>query len=154
MNYGVSRSRLVALAVVSALATFPAQAADYPNRPIHVVVPWPPGGPTDAVARVLSQEISETLRQPVVIDNKAGATGVLGSDFVAKAQPDGYTIVVAGTASHSLAKIANAKLPYDPLKDFRPIIEYGRYPVGIFVRSSLPAANVGEFVAQSKSAKD
>ena len=97
--------------------------------------PGRPAGPTDAVARVLSQEISETLRQPVVIDNKAGATGVLGSDFVAKAAPDGYTIVVAGTASHSLAKIANAKLPYDPLKDFRPIIEYGRYPVGIFVGS-------------------
>src|SRR4051812_38781570 len=154
MKRAFSRRCMAALAVLSALGVFSAEAADYPNRPIHVVVPWPPGGPTDAVARVLSQEISETLRQPVVIDNKAGATGVLGSDFVAKAQPDGYTIVVAGTASHSLAKIANAKLPYDPLKDFRPIIEYGRYPVGIFVRASLPAANVAEFVAQSKSAKD
>ena len=133
---------------------FPAQAADYPNRAIHVVVPWPPGGPTDAVARVISQEISEALRQPVVIDNKAGATGVLGSDYVAKAAPDGYTIVVAGTASHSLAKIASAKLPYDPLKDFRPIAEYGRYPVGIFVGTTLPITNLAEFVAQSKSAKD
>src|SRR6185295_15332684 len=147
MNHGVSRSQLVALAVVSALTAFSAQAADYPNRTIHVVVPWPPGGPTDAVARVISQEISETLRQPVVIDNKAGATGVLGSDFVAKAAPDGYTIVVAGTASHSLAKIANAKLPYDPVKDFRPIVEYGRYPVGIFVGTTLPITNVTEFVA-------
>ena len=80
MSCRISRSRLVALAVVSAITAFPAHAADYPNRPIHVVVPWPPGGPTDAVARVISQEISETLRQPVVIDNKAGATGVLGSD--------------------------------------------------------------------------
>src|SRR4029078_6464252 len=127
------RRRLLALAVLSALGVLSAEAADYPNRPIHVVVPWPPGGPSDAVARGLSKEISETLRQPVVIDNKAGATGVLGSDFVAKAAPDGYTIVVAGTASHALAKIATAKLPYDPLKDFRPIAEYGRYPVGIFV---------------------
>ncbi len=140
--------------MVSALATFSAQAADYPNRPIRVVVPWPPGGPTDAVARVISQEISETLRQPVVIDNKAGATGVLGSDFVAKAPPDGYTIVVAGTASHSLAKIVNAKLPYDPLKDFRPIVEYGRYPVAIFVGSHTPITNLAEFIAQTKSAKD
>ena len=113
MIHAFSRRRLMALTVLSALGVFSAEAADYPNRPIHVVVPWPPGGPTDAVARVLSQEISETLRQPVVIDNKAGATGVLGSDFVAKAAPDGYTIVVAGTASHSLAKIANARLPYD-----------------------------------------
>jgi tripartite-type tricarboxylate transporter receptor subunit TctC len=100
----------------------------------------------------LSQEISETLGQPIVIDNKAGATGVLGSDFVAKSPPDGYTIVVAGTASHSLAKIANPKLPYDPLKDFRPIGEYGRYPVGIFVGNLLPVTNLGEFIAHSKSA--
>jgi tripartite-type tricarboxylate transporter receptor subunit TctC len=144
----------MALTVLSALGVFSAEAADYPNRPIHVVVPWPPGGPTDAVARVLSQEISEMLRQPVVIDNKAGATGVLGSDFVAKAAPDGYTIVVAGTASHSLAKIANAKLPYDPLKDFRPVIEYGRYPVAIFVGSQTPITNLAEFIAQARAAKD
>jgi tripartite-type tricarboxylate transporter receptor subunit TctC len=154
MAQGFPRSRFIALIILSALGASSATAADYPNRPIHVVVPWPPGGPTDAVARVLSQEISETLRQPLIIDNKAGATGVLGSDFVAKAAPDGYTIVVAGTASHSLAKIANAKLPYDPLKDFRPIIEYGRYPVGIFVSTATPITNVAEFVAQSKSAKD
>jgi len=142
------------LAILSALGIFSAQAADYPNRPIRVVVPWPPGGPTDAVARVLAQEMSETLRQPIVIDNKAGATGVLGSDYVAKAAPDGYTIVVAGTASHSLAKIANPKLPYDPLKDFRPVIEYGRYPVAIFVGSHTSITNVSEFVAESKKAKD
>ena len=154
MKRAFSRRRLAALAVLSALGVFSAEAADYPNRPIHVVVPWPPGGPTDAVARVLSQEISETLRQPVVIDNKAGATGVLGSDFVAKAAPDGYTIVVAGTASHSLAKIANAKLPYDPLKDFRPVIEYGRYPVAIFVGSQTPITNLAEFIAQARAAKD
>jgi len=151
MHRSVCRSLLVALTVVAACS---AQAADYPNRPIHVVVPWPPGGPTDAVARVLSHEISESLHQPVVIDNKAGATGSLGSDFVAKAAPDGYTIAVAGTASHSLAKISNAKLPYDPVKDFRPIVEYGRYPVGLFVGNKLPITNLAEFVAQSKSVKD
>jgi tripartite-type tricarboxylate transporter receptor subunit TctC len=154
MELGFLRRLLIALTVVSAVGAFTAQAADYPNRPIRVVVPWPPGGPTDAVARVISQEISETLRQPVVIDNKAGATGTLGSDFVAKAAPDGYTIVVAGTASHSLAKIANARLPYDPLKDFRPIVEYGRYPVAIFVRTTTPITNISEFVAESKRAKD
>jgi tripartite-type tricarboxylate transporter receptor subunit TctC len=128
-----------------------AQAADYPNRPIHVVVPWPPGGPTDAVARIISQDISEQLRQPVIIDNKAGATGAIGSDYVAKAAPDGYTVVVAGTASHTLAKIVNAKLPYDPLKDFRPVVEYGRYPVGIFVGGQTSIRNLDDFVAQSKA---
>jgi tripartite-type tricarboxylate transporter receptor subunit TctC len=158
MARGFTRGRLAALAVVSALVSalgvFSAAAADYPTRPIRVVVPWPPGGPTDAVARVLAQEMSESLRQTIVIDNKAGATGVLGSDFVAKAAPDGYTIVVAGTASHSLAKIANPKLPYDPLKDFRPIIEYGRYPVAIFVGSHTSITNLAEFIAQARAAKD
>src|SRR5437868_15017018 len=84
MERGRSRIRFVVLVMLAALGVGPAVAADYPNRPIHVVVPWPPGGPTDAVARVISQEISESLKQPIVIDNKAGATGVLGSDFVAK----------------------------------------------------------------------
>jgi tripartite-type tricarboxylate transporter receptor subunit TctC len=142
------------LTLLTALGAWPASAADYPNRTIHVVVPWPPGGPTDAVARIISQEISEALHQPVVIDNKAGATGTIGSDYVAKAPPDGYTVVVAGTASHSLAKIANAKLPYDPLKDFRPVVEYGRYPVGLFVGTQTTITDLASFVAQSKSAKD
>jgi tripartite-type tricarboxylate transporter receptor subunit TctC len=153
MTKRLLRTFLIGLAI-SAFGIFSSQAADYPNKPIRVVVPWPPGGPTDAVARVLAQEMSESLRQPVVIDNKAGATGVIGSDFVAKAAPDGYTIVVAGTASHTLAKIVNPKLPYDPLKDFRPIIEYGRYPVGLFVSTAQPITNLAEFIALSKSNKD
>jgi tripartite-type tricarboxylate transporter receptor subunit TctC len=150
--------RRVSLAAIAALAAAvvatPAVSADYPNRPIHIVVPWPAGGPTDAVARILAQEMSDTLHQAIVIDNKAGATGAIGSDAVAKSVPDGYTIVVANTASHALAKIANAKLPYDPLKDFVPIIEYGSYPVAIMASTSLPAKTLGEFVAYSKTLKD
>jgi tripartite-type tricarboxylate transporter receptor subunit TctC len=144
------RSLIVALAVLGACGV--ANAADYPNKPIHVVVPWPPGGPTDAVARIISQEISEQLHQPVIIDNKAGATGAIGTDYVAKAAPDGYTIVVAGTASHTLAKIVNPKLPYDPLKDFRPVVEYGRYPVGLFVGGQTSIKDLKDFIAQSKAA--
>ncbi len=141
--------------LIAALALFaaglPASAADYPNKPIHVVVPWPPGGPTDAVARIISQEISEQLHQPVIIDNKAGATGAIGTDYVAKSQPDGYTVVVAGTASHTLAKIVNPKLPYDPMKDFRPVVEYGRYPVGLFVGGQTAIKTLDDFIAQSKA---
>jgi tripartite-type tricarboxylate transporter receptor subunit TctC len=145
----------VALGVFLPIAMLvPSAAADYPNRPIHIVVPWPAGGPTDAVARVLAREMSETLRQSLVIDNKAGATGVIGSDAVAKSSPDGYTIVVAGTASHPLAKITNAKLPYDPLKDFRPVVEYGSYPVAMVASTALPVKDLSEFVAYSKTAKD
>ena len=120
MAHALPRRRLVALAVVWALGAFSVEAADYPNRPIHVVVPWPPGGPTDAVARVLSQEISETLRQPVVIDNKAGATGVLGSDFVAKAAPDGYTLLMGVIGPLSVLPHL-VKMQYDPVKDLAPI---------------------------------
>jgi tripartite-type tricarboxylate transporter receptor subunit TctC len=144
-------SRILIAALALFAAFLPAGAADYPNKPIHVVVPWPPGGPTDAVARIISLEISEQLHQPVIIDNKAGATGAIGSDYVAKAAPDGYTVVVAGTASHTLAKIVNPKLPYDPLKDFRPVVEYGRYPVGIFVGGQTPIKTLADFIAQSKA---
>jgi tripartite-type tricarboxylate transporter receptor subunit TctC len=145
-------SRILVAALALFAASLPAGAADYPNKPIHVVVPWPPGGPTDAVARIISQEISEQLHQPVIIDNKAGATGAIGTDYVAKAQPDGYTVVVAGTASHTLAKIFNPKLPYDPMKDFRPVVEYGRYPVGLFVGGQTAIKTLDEFIAQSKAA--
>src|SRR5665213_3045438 len=144
-------SRILIAALALFAAGLPASAADYPNKPIHVVVPWPPGGPTDAVARIISQEISEQLHQPVIIDNKAGATGAIGSDYVAKAQPDGYTVVVAGTASHTLAKIVNPKLPYDPMKDFRPVVEYGRYPVGLFVGGQTSIRTLDDFIAQSKA---
>jgi tripartite-type tricarboxylate transporter receptor subunit TctC len=154
MALRLSRARLAVVAAAWLLGIVSAGASDYPNKPIRMVVPWPPGGPTDAVARVISQEISEQLRQPVVIDNKAGASGVIGSDFVAKAAPDGYTVVVAGTASHALAKLANPKMPYDPLKDFKPVVEYGRYPVGLFVSTAQPMKNLAEFVALSKSNKD
>ena len=82
------------------------EAAEYPLHPIHVIVPWPAGGPTDAVARVLAQEISNTLKQAVIVDNKPGASGTIGSDAAAKSDHDGYTLVVANTATHALAKIA------------------------------------------------
>jgi tripartite-type tricarboxylate transporter receptor subunit TctC len=140
--------------VLGLTASVPVFAADYPNRPIRIVVPWPAGGPTDAVARVLAQEMSARLGQPIVIDNKAGATGSIGSDAVAKSEPDGYTIVVANTASHALLRVGNPKLPYDPLSDFKPIIEYGNYPVGVMVASAVPARNLREFVAASQSRGD
>jgi tripartite-type tricarboxylate transporter receptor subunit TctC len=144
----------IALFAVAVLFADAAHAADYPNHPIRIVVPWPAGGPTDAVARVLAQEMSEQLGQPIIIDNKAGATGSIGSDNVAKSAPDGYTIVVSNTASHSLGKIANPKLPYDPVRDFKSIIEYGNYPVAVMGATALPAKNLKEFIAYSQTAKD
>ena len=161
MNRGLRTTRLTrglfaaACALLGATAfAGTAPAADYPTRPIRIVVPWPAGGPTDAVARVLAEEMSATLGQPIIIDNKAGATGSIGSDNVAKSAPDGYTIVVANTASHSLGKVANPKLPYDPVTDFKSIIEYGNYPVAIMGSTSLPAKNLKDFIAYSKTQKD
>ena len=130
------------------------EAAEYPVHPIPIIVPWPAGGPTDAVARVLAQEMSDTLNQSVIIDNKAGATGAIGSDVAAKSNPDGYTLVVANTASHALAKISNPKLTYDPIVDFRPVIEYGNYPVAVMSTTSLPVKTLAEFVAFSKTTDD
>jgi tripartite-type tricarboxylate transporter receptor subunit TctC len=144
------RTLLVFLCAVA----LPAVAQDYPSKPIRIVLGYAAGGGNDLIVRVMAPRLSEGLGQPVVVENKPGAQGIIATETVAKAAPDGYTIVVAGTASHSLAKIANAKLPYDPLKDFRPIAEYGRYPVGLFVGTTLPITNLTEFVAQSKSAKD
>ncbi len=146
--------RVLWLGVLLALAgvvAAPALAADYPRKPIRVVVPWPAGGPTDAVARVIAQQVSERLGQQVVVENKAGATGTIGSDAVAKSAPDGYTLVVANTATHALAKIANPKVPYDPQKDFKPIIEYGRYPVAIMASTAVPAKDLRSFIAFSKA---
>jgi len=141
-------------ALLATVAAGAAQGADYPDRAVHIVVPWPAGGPSDAVARVIGQDMAAALHQPFVIDNKPGATGTIGSDFVAKAPADGYTIVVANTASHPLGRLANANLPYDPLKDFRPVIEYGVYPVGIMVAAALPIKTLREFVDYSKTTTD
>jgi tripartite-type tricarboxylate transporter receptor subunit TctC len=125
-------------------------AIPYPTRTIRIVVPLPPGGPTDAVARVLAREMHLRLGQPVVVENHPGGTGAIASEAVAKSDPDGYTLIVAGTASHALLKVVNPKLPYDPLKDFKPIIEYGSYPVGLMVAKALPARNLRELVAVSQ----
>jgi tripartite-type tricarboxylate transporter receptor subunit TctC len=130
------------------------ETAEYPIHPIRIIVPWPAGGPSDAVARVLAQEVSGALNQSVIVDNKAGATGTIGSEAAAKSAPDGYTLVVANSASHALAKISNPKLTYDPMVDFRPVIEYGNYPVAIMAAASLPAKTLAEFVAFSKASKD
>src|SRR5215471_9628959 len=118
MLVGCTKIRTVTVAVflgalAIALTQRSGEAAEYPVRPIRIIVPWPAGGPTDAVARVLAQEMSDTLNQSVIVDNKAGATGAIGSDAAAKSNPDGYTLVVANTASHALAKISNPKLTYD-----------------------------------------
>ena len=112
-----TRSALALLALILAL---PAQAADYPARPIKLVVPYAPGGGADGVARIVAKRASETLGQPIVIENKGGAGAILGTDQVAKAEPDGYTLLYHSTTGIVHAAVT-AKLPYDWLNDLAPV---------------------------------
>src|SRR5690349_9183665 len=112
------------LLCIAAVAVFAANAQSWPSRPVKIVVPFPAGGPTDVMTRALADKLASALGQPVVIDNKPGAGGTIGSDLVAKAPPDGYTLLMATGSTHSVGPYL-AKVPYDPQKDFTPVIYVG-----------------------------
>jgi len=131
--------------------TFAAAAAhaQWPSKPIKMVVPFPAGGPTDVLTRALSEKLSTALGQPVVVDNKPGAGGSIGSDLVAKSAPDGYTVLMATGSTHSVGPYLQ-KLPYDPVKDFVPIVYVGYATNIMLVSPKVPAKNVTEFIALAK----
>lgn len=126
-------------------------SGSYPNRPIRLVVPYAPGGNIDITARTIAPMLSEILGVSVVIDNRAGAGGAIGSDLVAKAAPDGHTLVVASTGSTTGLAALYPKLPYDPVRDFSPIGLVTNVAVVLVVTPGLPARNVKEFVQLAKS---
>ena len=138
------------LVAASALALLPAVAlAQYPTKPIRLVVPWPPGGAVDTLGRLIAQTVSEPLGQPIVVENKAGAAGAIGSDAVAKAEPDGYTVLMGSTTVISINP-ALQKLPYQPA-DFAPITMVAFVPHMLVTNAETPAKNLKEFVAYVKS---
>jgi tripartite-type tricarboxylate transporter receptor subunit TctC len=143
--------KTVSLAAALALSLVPlvAAAQDYPAKPVRVVVPWPPGGSNDVVARIVMQKMSETMGKQFVVDNRGGASGIPGSDFVAKSAPDGYTIMV-----HSATHVSNphlyAKVPYDTLKDFVAVAPLSVQVGMLVVHPALPAKSVKEFIALAK----
>jgi tripartite-type tricarboxylate transporter receptor subunit TctC len=139
-----------ALAGVPALAQGKGAAGDFPARPIRLVVPFPPGGATDILARVTGRRLSEVWGQNVIIDNRPGAGGTLGSTIVARAATDGYTLVMGTNASHAIAPSLYANLAYDPLRDFAPITLVAVVPHVLVVHPSLPAKNVKELIALAK----
>jgi tripartite-type tricarboxylate transporter receptor subunit TctC len=128
------------------------RAADYPTRPITLVVPFPPGGSTTVMARNVADKLSTTLGQPIVVENRGGAGGTIGTRFVAKAPPDGYTILLSYTATMAIAPAMNANAGYDPLKDFAPIGMIGAAPSVLVVHPSMPVHSVAELIAYAKKA--
>lgn len=128
-----------------------ALADDYPNRPIKVIVPFAAGGGADIVARAVFQKVSIQLGQAFVIENKGSAGGIIGSDFVAKAAPDGYTLLLGQTGPNAINPALFTKIPYDPIKDFSPIIQLTSYPYVLAVNLNLPEKNLTELVAYAKT---
>lgn len=142
--------RLLVLAAC-ALATGGALAQAYPSKPIRMIVGFPPGGGTDVVARVICQKLTEWWGQAVTVENRAGATGTIGADVVAKSAPDGYTLLMGHVNSTGIAPNLFKKLPYDPIKDFAAIAYVGYVPNVLAVHPSVAAKSVKELVALAKS---
>jgi tripartite-type tricarboxylate transporter receptor subunit TctC len=128
-----------------------AGAQEYPVKPVRVIVPWAPGGGADIIARIVTGKLSETLGQQFLVENKSGATGTIGTDIVAKASPDGYTLVSGTNATHIITVALGAKLPYDPDKDLTPIVRIAAVPHVLSVHPSLDVKTVRELVALAKS---
>jgi len=153
MNRSIHASLFVALA----LLVFPvggalAQAVDkkFPNRPLRYIVPFPPGGSTDIVARIVASALGEALGQQVVIDNRGGAGGTLGAEIAARAAPDGYTIFACNIASLAVSPALYKKLGYDPVAGFAPVGLIGSTPNSLVIHPSVPATTIAEFIAYAK----
>src|SRR5688572_14298538 len=128
-----------------------AAAQDYPNRPLRLIVTVPPGGAADSIARLVAGKLSESLGQPVLVDNRGGAGGPIAADAVAKAAPDGYTVLQNSITTHGVGPHLYSKLPYDPVKDFAPVSGLALLPLIMAVNADLPAKSVSELIAFSKS---
>jgi tripartite-type tricarboxylate transporter receptor subunit TctC len=150
---GKFMGNLVKAFVLTALlaATATAQAQDYPSKPIRLVVPFPPGGPNDIIGRVFAQKMQELLGQTVIIDNRAGAGGGLGTDNVAKSEPDGYTIAISSAGALAISTALQEKILYDPLKDLAPVTLVAKVPELLVASTTLPAADVTALVALAKA---
>ena len=128
-----------------------AQADAWPARPIHLVIGYPPGGSTDVAGRLLAEAMARRLGQPVVVENRAGAGGTIGAQSVVRAEPDGYTLLLAASPEVSIAPITLKAIPYDPVKDLQPITLVGKVPFVLVVNPAVPAADLQEFISYAKA---
>ena len=148
MQLSPKRATLLVLALLWAGG---ASAQGWPAKPVRIVVPLPPGGTADTLGRLVAQRLSENFKENFVIENRPGAGGVIGSDFVAKSAPDGYTLVVSSVASHCVAPALSRTFPFDPVRDFTHIALLGGPPGVLVVNPSLPARDLREFIAYAKA---
>jgi tripartite-type tricarboxylate transporter receptor subunit TctC len=147
------RTKLSVVSAALALSLSSAFAQSYPTKPVHLIVPFAPGGFTDVVARILGQKLSLAMGQQFVVENKAGAGSTIGTDFVAKAAPDGYTLVMI-SSTHVISPWIYKNLPYDPIKSFAPVSKLVDSAYVLLVNPKVPARNVKEFIALAKAAPD
>jgi tripartite-type tricarboxylate transporter receptor subunit TctC len=144
--------RRIALALaVCAVSLGSARAQDYPNRPVRIIVPTAPGGMSDILSRTFAAKVQERTQRVIVVENKTGASGVLAADYVAKSAPDGYTIYLGFHGTNSVLQHLDAKLPYDPAKDFAPVVFLATGPTVLVVHPSVPVRTVQELIALAKS---
>ena len=139
----------LALALVFGSAN--AYAQSYPSKPIRLVVPYPPGGPLDIMARAIGQKLTEAWSQPVVVDNRAGAGGNIGADLVAKSPADGYTLLMGAVATHAINPTLYAKIPYDPVRDFTPVALVAQVPNILVVNPAVPVKSVTELIELARA---
>jgi tripartite-type tricarboxylate transporter receptor subunit TctC len=142
------RALLAAMVFVSAAAL---AQGDYPSRPLHLVVTVPPGGAADFIARLVGGKLGDALGQPVIVENKAGASGTIAADAVAKAPPDGYTLLQNSITTHGIGPHLFAKLPYDPVQDFAPVSGLALLPLIMAMNAELPVRDVNQFIAYAKT---
>ncbi|MGV3728392.1 Bug family tripartite tricarboxylate transporter substrate binding protein [Hydrogenophaga sp.] len=147
--HGTTRRAILALALAVTGTTAFSQAA-YPTKPIRLVVPFPPGGGTDLIARTVAQKLTDSLKWTIVIDNRPGAGGNIGVDTVAKSAPDGYTLVIGQTSNLAVNPTLYPKLPYDPVKDFAPVVVLSSSPIVIAVATQSPFKTFADVVAAAK----
>ncbi len=139
------------LLLLTLLVATGASAQNYPNKPVRIIVPFPSGGSVDMVARVIGKSLSDALGQPFIIDNRAGASGNIGAEAAAKSAPDGYTLFVASSGVLAANVHLYIKIPFDPVKDFSPVIRLVNQPNILLLHPSVPAANVKELIALAKA---
>ncbi len=148
---GALLKKLILLLALAGLAGAALAQSVYPNKPVRVIVGFPPGGSNDIIARLVSAKLQEALAQPIIVENKLGADGIIATEFAAKSTPDGYTLAVGSTGQMIVNMVVYSKVPFDPVRDFAPITLMGYFPIVLAVHPSFPAKTVRELIALAKS---